>query len=78
MRNSTLAKIDALHAKIAELIEKEKKYHDRKHKDQNDLWRSVCHASFETYRHCPSVRNELRWAAASLPRGDDSDYAVGM
>lgn len=67
MRATTQRKIDALHAQIAELIEREKRYRDRKNPDENSLWRTVAHAKIDMARHCPDHRANMREATALLP-----------
>lgn len=67
MRPSTLKKIDALHAQIDALIEREKAHHDRLHPDDNDLWRSVAHAKLERARYNPKHRALMIEAMARFP-----------
>jgi hypothetical protein len=66
MRQTTQRKIDALHAQIAELIDAEKRHHDKSHAGENDLWRHVAHTRLEMARHCPGDRENMRYAVAAF------------
>lgn len=67
MRKTTQRKIDALHAQIAELIEREKRYHDRKNPGENSLWRHVSHTKIEMAAYSPGHRANMVEAVAAFP-----------
>lgn len=66
MRPTAQRKIDALHAQIAELINAEKRHHDKTHPNENALWRHAEHTRLEMARHCPADREQMRVAVAAL------------
>lgn len=66
MRPTTQQKIDALHSQIAELIEAEKRHHNKTHAGENSLWRHVAHTRLEMARYCPKDRDNMRYAVAAL------------
>lgn len=78
MRPATLRKIDALHAQINNLIEREKRYYDKQHPDDNELWRHVAHTKIELARHCRQYRAAMVESVASInpqpPRGFAGAY----
>lgn len=62
-----MRKIEALHAQIDELIGREKDYHDKRHPNDNELWRSVAHAKIEMARYSPKHRALMVEAVAAFP-----------
>jgi len=56
IRPETIAKIDALHAKIAALIEAEKKYYFRTQGRINSLWDSIHETQIEWHANSPAIR----------------------
>ena len=56
MRPFMQKRIDKLHAEIARIVATEKAWHDRKHPDENKLWRSVSHAQIEVAAWSPQQR----------------------
>jgi hypothetical protein len=67
MRKTTQSKIDALHARIAKLIEDEKVHYDSAHPEVNRFWRHVEHTRIEMMRHSPEHREQMKFAVARLP-----------
>lgn len=60
MRAATQRRIDALHVEIARLVKMEQAYHDKKHPDDNKLWRNVAHAQIEVAAWPPGMRNDFQ------------------
>ena len=82
MRRKTLDAIDALHAKISDLVEAEKRHYDKTHPNENNLWRSVAHTRIEMARYCPAHRANMVEAIAAFPRsaqvGDTDGVGSGL
>jgi hypothetical protein len=68
MRQATQKKIDALHAQIAELVRKEKAWHDKHHPDENKPHRHISHTQIECKAWEPRLR-ESGYAVLSMPGG---------
>jgi hypothetical protein len=60
MRSFVQKRIDALHAEIARLVKLEKDYHDRKHPEDNSMWRHVAHAQIEVAAWPPERRKNAQ------------------
>lgn len=67
MRQETQDKIDALHRRIARLVEQEKAHHDAQTPSDNPILRAIAHNRIEQAARSPSDREQMRWAVASLP-----------
>jgi hypothetical protein len=68
MRAKTQVAIDALYAKIADLVAKEKVHHDRGHPGENSLLRQIAHTAIDAAAMPPTARAQMVWATASFPR----------
>lgn len=68
MRAKTQVAIDALHAKIADLVAKEKAHHDRSHPGEHPLRRQIAHTAIDMAAMSPINRAQMVWATASFPR----------
>lgn len=60
MRSQTMDEIESLHAKIASLIEEEKRHHDAANPNENSLWRHINHTRIEFAAHSPSYRAAMQ------------------
>lgn len=59
-----------MHAQIAALVEAEKAHHDAKHPGENWIARQASHTRIELAALPLSLREQMRYATASLPWAD--------
>lgn len=56
IRQTTVDKIESLHAEIAELIRREKEHFDTLNTTLSDFWRYIHHTRIAIYRYSPQQR----------------------